>query len=68
MAGWFTGQWLRPGVPLCVADLPGCEPDPVEQSCPWVGGGTAPSWCSPVSGGWHCDANGGKPAIDYRCK
>lgn len=70
MAGWFTGQWLRPGVPLCVAALPYCEPDPapIEPSCPWVGGGDAPSWCSPVHGGWHCDAHGSKPSIDYVCK
>lgn len=68
MAGWFTGHWMKPGVPECVMALPYCEPDPVEQSCPWVGGGTAPSWCSPVSGGWHCDPHAGKPAIDYRCK
>lgn len=49
----------------------GCTPPPpgpVAPACPWVGGGSAPSWCSPVSGGWHCDANGGKPAIDYVCK
>lgn len=67
-AGWFTGEWMRPGVPMCVAALPWCEPADV-PACPWPGGGpTAPSWCSPAGGGWHCDVHNGNPARDYACK
>jgi type II secretory pathway pseudopilin PulG len=25
-AGWFTGRWMKPGVPECVMALPYCEP------------------------------------------
>lgn len=49
----------------CGPSVPGPVIGP---SCPWVGGGDAPSWCSPVSGGWHCDQHAGKPSIDYVCK
>lgn len=44
------------------------KPAPAFEDCPWIGGGTAPAYCSPVHGGWYCGAHGAKPSMTYKCK